>query len=234
MPMIDLIETEPTTEELIAAMRLTRDLKKASVQLKEDQARYLVDLYYSLQKLRIGAMAQCRSAEEEPNLLIDWTAEMYLKLETDVKSALGVYAGSQIAGRWALSILGIGPVLAAGLLAHINITRTATAGALWRYAGYDPTSIWEKGCKRPWNSRLKVHCWKIGQSFVKSANRPTSFYGPIYKERKAWETERNLEKAYAVQAERILSETKIGKETEAYSWYAQGMLPPAHIQARAE
>src|SRR5579885_2234287 len=231
--MIDF-EGEPTTEELLAAMRLTRDLKQASALLKEDQARYLVDLYYNLQKMRIGAMAQCRSAENEPNLLIDWTAEMYLRRETDVKSALGVYAESQVPGKWALSILGIGPVLAAGLLAHIDITKTPTAGALWRYAGYDPTSKWEKGCKRPWNARLKVLCWKIGQSFVKTANRPASFYGPIYKQRKVWETERNAEKAYAAQAERILSEKKIGKETEAYGWYAQGMLPPAHIQARAE
>jgi hypothetical protein len=234
-PVIDLAETEPTTEELIAALRLTRDLKRASASLKEDQARYLVDLYYSLQKMRIGAAAQIRSAEEEPNLLIGWTKDMYAQLESDVKSALGVYANSQVPGVWALSVLGIGPVLAAGLLAHIDITRTATAGALWRYAGYDPTSKWEKGQKRPWNARLKVLCWKIGQSFVKSANRPTSFYGPIYKERKAWETERNLEqKAYREQAERILSEKKIGKETEAYQWYSQGMLPPAQIQARAE
>lgn len=230
----NLANTEPTTEELIAAMRLTRDLKRASINLKDEQARYLVDLYYTLQKLRIGAAAQVRSAEDEPNMLIGWTKDMYAQLETDVKNALGVYAESRVPGKWALSILGIGPVIAAGLLAHIDITKTATAGALWRYAGYDPTVKWEKKTKRPWNARLKTLGWKIGQSFVKSSNREGSFYGPYYRDRKLWETERNAEKAYAAQAEAILASKNIGKDTEAYKWYSMGMLPPAHIQARAE
>lgn len=229
-----MIDLEPTEEELIASLRLTRDLKKSSTLLKEDQARYLVDLYYSLQKLRIRASAQVRAGGEEPNGLIAWTADMYAQLESDVKGALGLYAESQIPGKWALSILGIGPVLAAGLLAHIDIERAPTAGAVWRYAGYDPTSKWEKGQVRPWNARLKVVCWKIGQSFVKSANRPTSYYGPLYQQRKAWEAERNARKEYAEQAARILQEKKIGKETDAYGWYLQSMLPPAQIQARAE
>jgi len=229
-----LIESEPTIEELIAATRLTRDLKKAATSLSGDQARYLVDLYYSLQKMRIGAAAQVRSAGEEPNMLIGWTKDMYAQLETDVKSALEKYAESQIPGKWALSVKGIGPVIAAGLLAHIDIEKTATAGALWRFAGYDPTVKWEKGQKRPWNARLKVLGWKIGQSFVKSSGRDGSFYGPLYRERKLWETERNQEKLYAEQAASILEKKRIGHDTEAFKWYSMGMLPPAHIQARAE
>jgi hypothetical protein len=236
--MIDMVEylqeSEPTTEELIATMRLTRDLKRAAMSLNDDQARYLVDLYYALQKMRIGAAAQVRSAGEEPNMLIAWTKDMYAQLETDVKSALEKYAESQVPGKWALSIKGIGPVIAAGLLAHIDITKTPTAGALWRFAGYDPTVKWEKKTKRPWNARLKVLGWKAGQSFVKSSGREGSFYGPYYRERKLWEMERNERKEYADQAEKALSEKKIGKDTEAYKWYSMGMLPPAHIQARAE
>lgn len=229
-----LQESEPTTEELIATMRLTRDLKRAAMALNDDQARYLVDLYYALQKMRIGAAAQVRSAGEEPNMLIAWTKDMYAQLEMDVKSALEKYAESQIPGKWALSVKGIGPVLAAGLLAHIDITKTPTAGALWRFAGYDPTVKWEKKTKRPWNARLKTLGWKCGQSFVKSSGRDGSFYGPLYRERKLWEMERNERKEYADQAERVLAEKKIGKDTEAYKWYSMGMLPPAHIQARAE
>lgn len=229
-----LQESEPTPEELIAASRLTRDLKRASITLHDDQARYLVDLYYTLQRLRIGAAAQVRSAKSEPNLLLGWTNEMYAQLETDVKGALGIYAQSRVPGEWALSILGIGPVIAAGLLAHIDISQTPTAGALFRYAGYDPTVTWERGKKRPWNARLKTLCWKAGQSFVKSSNRETSFYGPFYRDRKLYEVERNERKEYADQASAMLVKKKIGHDTEAYMWYSQGMLPPAHIQARAE
>lgn len=226
---------ETSEKELIAAVRLTRDLKRASASLREGEARYLVDLYYNLQDLRIAAAAQVRSSGgTEPNALLSWTTSMYGQLETDVQSALKIYVESRVPGQWLLDIMGIGPVIAAGLLAHIDITRCKTAGALWRYAGLDPTDTWGKGEKRPWNARLKVLCWKAGQSFVKSSNRDGSFYGPIYKERKAWETARNLEKAYRDQAERTLREKNISKETEAYKWYSQGMLPPAQIQARAE
>lgn len=229
-----LIESSPTNEDLISATRLTRDLKKSASMIDSDQARYLVDLYYSLQKLRIGAAAQVRSGGDEPNMLISWTEDMYEKLENDVKSALLVFAQSQIPGRWAMSIKGIGPVISAGLLAHIDITKTPTAGALWRFSGYDPTIKWEKKAKRPWNARLKVLGWKAGQSFVKSSGRAGSQYGPLYRERKLYEIERNERKEYADQARAILAARNIGADTEAYKWYSMGMLPPAHIQARAE
>ena len=42
----------------------------------------------------------------------------------------------------------------------------------------------------------------------------------------------NLE--YKEQAEKKLEKFNIGKNTEAYKWYSQGKLPPAHIQARAK
>jgi hypothetical protein len=38
---------------------------------------------------------------------------------------------------------------------------------------------------------------------------------------------------YADQAANILATKNIGKSTEAYKWYSKGMLPPAHINARA-
>lgn len=307
-------EREPSIDDLIAATRLTRDLKKAAATLDKDQAAYFVGLYYSLQKLRIGAAAQARAAMDakEPNTLVSWTEEMYGKLETDVQAALGVYAKSKVPGQWALAQKGIGPVIAAGLLAHVDITKTPTAGALWSFAGYNPNIKWlgregaaklvaeilgpgkakeilsdeqvyhvaiaahrnparlgeqaqdEDGditrasltavlAKRPWNARLKVLGWKASQSFVKSSGREGAFYGKMYKERKAQELWNNnmmlipgsdpaRYKAivagepglYAEQAARILQEKKIGEDTEARRWYEMGMLPPAHIQARAE
>ena len=64
-------------------------------------------------------------------------------------------------------------------------------GHIWRFAGLDPTVKWEKGKKRPWNADLKVLCWKIGDSFVKFSGREDCFYGQIYKQRKAYEIERD-------------------------------------------
>jgi len=221
-------------EQLIATLRLTRDLRTAAATLESGEARYLVDTYYALQKLRIGATAQVRSSTLEPNSLLSWTGQMYAQLETDVQQALLAYAKSSLVGRWSLSIIGIGPVIAAGLLAHIDIEQAPTVGHIWRYAGLDPTSKWEKKTKRPWNAALKVISWKIGQSFMKTCNNEKSVYGALYKQRKAYEQEHNEQGRYSEQAARILKEKHIGKDTEAYAAYSQGKLPPAHIQQRSE
>jgi hypothetical protein len=63
-------------------------------------------------------------------------------LEKNIRSALGVYAAANPVGQWSLSILGIGPVMSAGLLAHIDIEKAPTVGHIWRFAGLDPTREW--------------------------------------------------------------------------------------------
>jgi len=137
--------------DFIATHRLTKDLLKASATLKRNEVRYLVDMYYNMQRQRIRAAAQIRSGTikndegeviEEPNQLISWTLQLYAKLEEDMKQALHKYAQSTIAGQWALSVMGIGPVITAGLLCHIDVTIAQTSGDVWRYAGYDPSIEW--------------------------------------------------------------------------------------------
>ena len=132
------------------------------------------------------------------------------------------------------SIVGIGPVIAAGLMCHIDIEKAPTVGHIWRFAGLDPTTIWEKKQKRPWNAKLKTLTWKISESFVKTCNHADSFYGPLYQERKVKEQANNDAGLYADQAKAKLEKFKIGKDTEAYGYYSKGFLPPAHIHARAK
>lgn len=226
---------EPETSR-ITELRLTKDLQKAAALLGREEARYYVDMYYNFQQLRMGAGSQIRQMQliGEPSMMLQWTFTLYEQIENDIKSALSIYAKGNIVGRWAMSNPGIGPVIAAGLLAHIDITRSTYAGNLWSFAGLNPKVKWEKGQKRPWNAALKVLSWKIGQSMVKVSNNPNSVYGPLYKQRKVYEQEKNENMEFAEQAKMILATKKIGKETEAYKWYAMGKLPPAHIQARAE
>jgi hypothetical protein len=216
--------------------KMTRDVKKSASLISDSDARWLVDTYYQLQEYRISAKNQTRSQldDEENCEILRLFAGNFEKMEHNMKSVLETYAKSRDIGKWMLSICGIGPVIAAGLLAHIDIKKVHTAGAIQRYAGLDPTCEWKKGEKRPWNARLKVLCWKIGQSFVKCSNRESDVYGHIYKVRKEYEQEKNELGDYADQAAAKLKKFKIGKDTEAYQWYSQGMLPPAHIQQRAE
>jgi hypothetical protein len=174
-------------------LRLNRDIKLATATLERREARYLVDTYYQMQDYRISTSNQGRSMgkDEEPHLTLDFFQRQMATLENQVRTVLNTWTDTEELGQWAKSITGIGPVIAAGLLAHIDIEKAPTVGHIWRYAGLDPTVTWEKGEKRPWNASLKVICWKAGESFVKVSNNDKDVYGKFYKQRKVFEDERN-------------------------------------------
>lgn len=222
--------------DLEAVQRLTRDLKKGVVTLGKSEARYLVDTYYAMQRDRISDNNQERALGEagEPNGVLSWLGAQHKTLENQIAKALGYYAEADPVGLWSLSQVGIGPIIAAGLLAHIDITKAPTAGHIWRYAGLDPTQEWNKGQKRPWNARLKTLCWKIGESFVKTSGNPKAFYGPLYAEYKARYTAKNEAGDYAEQCAAILARKRFGDDTQAKGHYLAGRLPPAHVHARAK
>jgi len=227
------------TEELSIdqlSIKLTKDLKKAAQFLTAGQVRYMVDLYYQLQEYRKASANQVRSAEREPNALLEWFQNHFKHLEGAIKSSMDIYSDTVPAGRWAKSIYGIGPVISAGLLAHIDIEKAKYAGQIWAFAGIEKGALekeWKKGQKRPWNAKLRTLCWKIGDSFKKFHNKDECFYGKIYEQKKAIEIERNEAGLFRDQAEKKLERFKIGKTTDAYSWYSIGKLPPAHLDQRA-
>ena len=226
-----------TTEDRVEPLALlSRDLKRAAASMSASQARYLVDYYYQQQENRKRSDRQTATMAEggEPHELIQWLARNDGTFERNIQRALDGYSDGHPVGLWSKSIVGIGPVLAAGLLANIDITKAPTVGHIWRFAGLDPTVSWEKKEKRPWNARLKVIAWKIGESFVKVQNNEQDVYGHLmlaYKERI---TAKNLAGDYAEAATAKLAKFKIGKDTEAYGHYSKGVLPPAHIHARAK
>ena len=222
--------------DIIPVGKLNKDLRQAAETLTPSEARFLVDSYYTIQSHRTATGNQVLAAfdSSEPNETIKYFHKQYWELEKNIQKILDAYTKAHPVGEWLRSIKGIGPVIAAGLLAHIDITKAPTVGHIWSYAGLNPNAKWEKGQKRPWNARLKVLCWKAGESFVKVSNNPTGVYGHVYAERKALEIERNEVGLFADQATLILETKRLGKDTEAYKWYSQGMLPPAHIHARAK
>ena len=156
------------TISLDAVVRLGRDLVQSMRQLTGQEARYLVDAYYAIQENRKRSSNQERAAGEaqEPHAIFDWMTSNHEVMEAQIKRALDAWTDHDEVGRWAKSVYGIGPVISAGLLAHIDINKAPTVGHIWRFAGLDPTATWNKGEKRPWNASLKTLCWKIGESFV--------------------------------------------------------------------
>jgi hypothetical protein len=209
-------------EELFPpVLKLTKDMKEAAKNLGPTEARFLVDAYYQMQDQRIRSAGQVRSMNKEetpePHAVLDWLLEQSTVLEKQVHIALYAYAKSQDMGNWLMSICGVGPVIAAGLLAHIDWTKP-TVGHIWRFAGLDPTSVWVKGKRRPWNASLKTLCWKVGESFVKQRPNKKDIYGKEYFLRKTNEITQNDQGLYAAQAKVKLE--KVGKNTESWPWYA--------------
>jgi len=171
---------------------------------------------------------------DNPAGAISLIAEQVADIEAQIKKCLALFTNQNEIGKWCKGILGIGPVIAAGLFAHIDIAKAKSAASIWRFAGLDPTQTWEKGKSRPWNADLKGLCWNIGECFVKVSGNPKSLYGRLYKERKAAEVKLNDEGAFREQVTKALARRKYGQSTEVYKAHAAGKLPKAHIHARAK
>lgn len=291
--------------DLLVPAKLSKDVKHeiASVgEMTRKEAKMLVDSFYQAQRRRIETQNQIRSivqctdeSSTAMTSILDWELQNAMIEEKGLKDALQVVSEASKVGRWLLEIKGIGPTIAAGLLAYLDTNggrhyathflsyagindnnrpwlgaeksrlivnevldgrKTITdddlillsAKTKWKYKTLDEActtrnadgSIKSRSkeklirqiSKIPYNASLKTLCFKIGESFVKNGNRG-SLYGQLIQERKAYETEKNLNGDYADQAAKALSEKNYGKDTDAYKWYSEGKLPPAHINRRA-
>ena len=198
-------------------------------------ARWLVDAYYTMQDWRIDAANRIRSAGqdgEEPPPLVETMLERARTSEEEIKRELGAWAVHYPEGAWAQSQYGIGPVLSAGLVAHIDIEKAPTVGHIWRFAGLDPTLQWGKGEKRPYNAKLKVLTWKIADSFVKFSGREDCVYGHFYQERKALEVSRDEQGLFADTA-KVTLETRQIRDKATRATYEAGRLPAGRLDLRA-
>lgn len=223
------------TEDFLApevAKRLEKDLLVKAGTLDASGARALVDFYYRLQKLRVGMGNQKSSLTADDNTIIDHFHVQMAVLEESVKPALKRFAEAHTVGRWAMEQYGIGHVISAGLLAHIDISRVETVGQIWRYAGLDPNTKWDKGEKRPWNADLKLLCYKIGDSFMKFHKRDDCFYGKLYAQDKARRLAKNEAGDYADLAKQTLDSKNI-RDKDLRATLERGMLPAGRIELQA-
>jgi hypothetical protein len=110
----------------------------------------------------------------------------------------------------------------------LGMSKNKETGKVTRASLIKATSL------RPWNASLRTLCWKVGESFVKVCNKDTAIYGNLYTERKVKETKMNEDGLFKDQAKQKLETCNIGKDTDAYAAYSQGMLPKAHIHSRAK
>ena len=239
------------SEETEFQSRLPREVRGAAQSLSRPGARDLVELYYDLQKMRIEANNRALHDDR----VAAFFAGQLGTMERQVRSLLGAWVEMHPVGGWLLAQHGIGPVLAAGLVAWLDVWQERpvlgpdgaprldengevirervpieTVGHWWRFAGLDPSQSWGKGERRPHNARLKTLCWKVGESFVKSSGSDRSFYGALYRERKELEVRRNETGGNAAAAKEKLERFPRHAQRDVY---ASGKLPASQVHARA-
>lgn len=107
-------------------------------------ARFLVDTYYQEQDRRKVLANQIQACEKsgEPCEHLQFILRRAIENERYISKELTGYASGHPVGQWSMGIIGIAGVLSSGLLAHVDIDLTPSVGALWRYAGLDPTNEW--------------------------------------------------------------------------------------------
>ena len=228
--------TEAAVENF-TIQKLTKDLRAAAKTLGVREARYFVNTYYDLQDYRIAAANQQRKLMEgeEPSEFMTWLNGNLVTLEGQIKAVLDKWSAAQPMGEWARSITGIGPVISAGLIANIDITKAPTVGHIWRFAGLDPTTKWKKGEKRPWNASLKRLCWLMGERFVKVSGNAKDVYGKLYLTRKSYEEGKNEKGEYAEEAKRRLTEDRGKKlDPDLRKMFEGGKLPQKAMHERAK
>jgi hypothetical protein len=237
----ELSAQDAIAKELLAELnRETRNILidkilKAYEVETNDVADY-VEIFYDCQRLRIQHANKVRTEGVGP--LKSWFA-FWLKLgESVIASKLDNWvrsARSPEEAKWSYSQVGIGPIIAAGLAAHIDPAKAQTPSSIWKFAGLAPGSDRRvKGQKLPYNSRLKVLCWKLGESFVKVSGKEGATYGHLYADFKAQEIKRNEEGFYKEAAAKELANKKFRDDTATRKRLQGGMLSDGHLHARAK
>lgn len=260
----DLLFMAPDPDNAQAMLlfeKMGKDQAAAAMALRRQQVRWLVDQYYVIQRYRIQSVAQTKQAidDGEPNDLLYWFAETHRQQEDSLHRALDRFVRRWKVGQWLQSIVGIGPIISAGLLCGFDIRIAKYASRFISYCGLDPTKVWGKGQRRPWNARLKtLVVFKAGESFVKTQNNKDAYYGKIFRITRDELEVQNEEGKFSDTAKEILATKNFKKVTReedvdaqefesdeerqaaeekawmsAAEWYAQGKLPPAHLHARA-
>lgn len=203
-----------------------------AAKLSNAEARFLVANYYTAQDARKREDMQRRHfgdiTHQEANVVLDWARDAHAEIEAGVLRGLKNYAEASPVGYWMMAQHGVGPVIAAGFLAHLDIEKAPTAGHFWSFAGLNPSCKWEKGEKRPYNAQLKQLCYHLGECIKRTWKDEGSFYGPIYGTRKELLVERNERGYNAERAKTFRTQSKDVRKV-----LAEGKLPAGNLDRQA-
>lgn len=152
--------------------------------LKHPRLRVLVEGYYDTQKLRLSTENRLR-VYSRFDLITPPQAAALQAIASDLRREEKRYEGmvaDELKGMpiyevWLKNVKGIGPMMAAGLVAWIDDPgRFDTVSKLWAYAVGKPGERRIRGTRVGYNPRLKVHCFKVGTQLLKARGEYADLY----------------------------------------------------------
>lgn len=200
----------------------------------KDEIRNLVDTYYQVQEARKAIenrQWQATSENTAPANFLEQILAIQIYSEKMITNALEAWTNQDVVSVWAKSMIGVGPVLASGIAAHVEMDRCPHVSNLWSFSGLDPNAKWGKGEKRPWCARMKQIAYLLGDSFCKVSGNPRSYYGREYRRHKLIYTQKNEEGEY--KDRKVTTKKKGPEDAETTKALKDGKLPPFIIDRMA-
>jgi hypothetical protein len=119
-----------------------KDIRNAAVDMSVREARFMIEDFYRWVGLAQASKDHRRILDKEDltNYSVGFMSKQVRNMRDQYRLFLDIWSEQYPAAKWAKSIRGIGPVIAAGLAAYIDIDKAKSISSIWRYAGVDPNS----------------------------------------------------------------------------------------------
>ncbi len=146
--------------------------------------RWMVDLYYQTQKIRIAMGNRVVAIEQgrdhgDLERIRRWH-QMFESFEEQVEKEMAREVRGHPVYVWLTSIKGVGPTLAAKLIALCGpdeaMARRDTVSKLWAFAGLKPGARLVKGERASYNIRLKSLMYVVAGSILKAKGKAARIY----------------------------------------------------------
>lgn len=137
-------------------MAMSASVVESTLHVDTGEIRYLVDRYDQLQTQRRATENQLLALSSgtdtdleheqilrisNSNCALAWIYQQDLNSETQIKKMLTAWVAAQPMGQYLTSIVGIGPIFAARLMASLKIDGVHSAGQFWSYCGQNDNNV---------------------------------------------------------------------------------------------
>ena len=126
--------------------KLDKEVVLSAAKLTNAEARLVISGYYMAQDQRKAFDSGARHVGDkgpEAENFLEYISDISATLEKEMSKSLSEYVkGAGPVGDWMTAQVGIGPVISAGCLAHIDMDQCPTAGHIWSFAGLNPERKW--------------------------------------------------------------------------------------------